>query len=890
MTLLRVSDRDSGDGTLPESAPPGVNGTLYRLAAQVQRMAILIILVAVVGTGVAAYYTAQHLVISTSTLDMISRDVQFRRNDMAMRAAFPNFVDPIAAVVEAETPEAAEAAAARLEDRLRQSATHLRRIARPGSGPYFEREGLLFLDPAELAELGDRLAAAQPLLAEMAREPNLRGLDALLETIAANPEAASGAELAALLDRMATTVRAVGEGRPRSLSWQALFSPETPSERGQYRRVLLIQPDFDEDAFKPAEPAMNEIRRLAREVGIGNADGTRLRLTGPAALDHEELESVELGGRLAGVLSLTLVSLLLIVGLRSWVLVLAAVGTLVVGLIWTAGFATLAVGRLNLISVAFAVLFVGLGIDFGIHLCLRYREEAIRLGDRTRAIRIATAAVGVALFLSAVSAAAGFYSFLPTDYLGLAELGLIAGSGMFIALGLSLTLLPALLTLLPFPGGGAVAEPRTSEDASSNILQRRSGLVLGLAIVVGLAGAALLPFLRFDFNPINLTDPSMPSVSTFLEMAADPESGVYTAEMLAEDLEAGRALEDRLEVLPEVGRVLTIESFVPDHQEEKLRIIADMALFLGPVVQTEPGKVELPPEQLREALRSLRTNAASLASRASGETAAAAERLAVALTDIGEAEADVALLARLNRSLAGNIPAAVAGLRTALGAEPVGMEDLPPELTQFWVTDDGRIRVKAWPARPLLSNREMEAFADAVLATAPTATGVPIVVSEAGAAVIDAFVEASLIALAAITLILAVALRRPSEVLMVLAPLVLAAILSGATTVALGLSLNFANVIALPLLLGLGVSSGIQLVVRRRQMSGDGDLMNSSTPRAVLFSALTTVASFGSLAISGHRGMMSMGLLLTIAIVWTLVATLIVLPALMHKLPGRTDA
>jgi len=867
-----------------------VNGTLYRLAAVVQRMAILIILVAIAVTGVAAYYTAQHLVISTSTLDMISRDVQFRRNDMALRAAFPNFVDPIVAVIEAETPEAAEAAAGRLQDRLQESATRLERIARPGSGPYFERQGLLFLDATELAELGDRLAAAQPLLAEMAQEPNLRGLDSLLETINANPQAAASDELASLLNRMAATVRSVGEGRPRSFSWQALFSPEAPTESGQYRRVVLIQPEFDEDALKPAEPAIDEIHRLAREVGIGHAGGTRLRLTGPAALDHEELESVELGGRLAAVLSLTLVSLLLIIGLRSWVLVLAAVGTLVIGLIWTAGFATLAVGRLNLISVAFAVLFVGLGIDFGIHLCLRYREEAIRHGDRRRAIRIAAAAVGVALFLSAVSAAAGFYSFLPTDYLGLAELGLIAGSGMFIALGLSLTLLPAILTLLPFSPGEADAKPQISKNTRQSILQRRSGTVLGLALAVGLAGVALLPLLRFDFNPINLTDPTMPSVSTFLELAADPDSGVYTAEVLAEDLDEARVLKERLEVLPEVGRVLTVESFVPDDQEEKLRIIEDMSLFLGPVVQTEPGKVELAPEQLREALRSLRTNAASLASRASGETAAAAERLAAALTDIGEAEADVDLLARLNRSLAGNIPAAVGGLRNALLAEPVGLQDLPPDLTQFWVAEDGRIRVEASPARPLLNNAEMEAFAGAVLATAPTATGVPIVVSEAGAAVIKAFVEASLIALAAIALILAVALRRPSEVLMVLAPLALAAILSGATTVALGLSLNFANVIALPLLLGLGVSSGIQLVVRRRQMAGSGDLMNSSTPRAVLFSALTTVASFGSLAISGHRGMMSMGLLLTIAIVWTLVATLIVLPALMHKLPRRTDA
>lgn len=876
---------------MPDTAPGSANAALYRLAEFVQRAAIPIVVAGIVLACLSAYYTARNLVVSTSTLDMISREVPFRQNDMALREAFPDYVDPIAVVIEARTPEAAETAAARLEARLREEAVNAERVARPGGGAYFERQGLLFLEMDELAELGDRLAAAQPLLAQLAQDPNLRGLNALLELIASRPEAAAGPELAALLDRMAGVARAAAEGQPDTLSWQSLFSPETPTSGGFYRRIVLIQPRFEETAFKPAEAAIEETRQLAAEAGIVPAEGLRLRLTGSAVLDHEELVSVEIGGRLAGVLSLTLVSLLLIVGLRSWALVLAAVGTLVVGLICTAGFATLAVGHLNLISVAFAVLFVGLGIDFGIHFCLRYREETGRKRDRHAALRIATVSVGAALFLSAVSAAAGFYSFLPTDYQGLAELGLIAGSGMFIALFLSLTLLPAMLSLLPLQVPQRPAGDETAKPPRSSILQRRSGTVLALATGLGLAGAALLPFLRFDFNPINLTDPSMPSVQTFLEMAADPEGGIYTAEALAADLPASRDLAARLAALPEVGRVLTVESFVPENQEEKLRLVDDMALFLGPVIGAPPGPAELDPEALRDAFEDLRRNAASLATAAEGDLAKAAERLAGALGDVGgDGAADIELLRRVDRSLAGNIPTAMQGLRSAMEARPVRLDDLPSDLTRFWVTSDGRYRVEASPARALVSNTEMEAFADAVLAVEPTATGVPIVVSRAGSAVIEAFVTASLIALVAISLILIVVLRRVSDLTLVLAPLALAAVLSGATAVVLGLTLNFANVIALPLLLGLGVSSGIHLVMRGREERDETVLMGSSTPRAVLFSALTTVASFGSLAVSGHRGMMSMGLLLTIAIAWTLVATLVVLPALMDRFRSRGRA
>jgi len=223
-------------------------------------------------------------------------------------------------------------------------------------------------------------------------------------------------------------------------------------------------------------------------------------------------------------------------------------------------------------------------------------------------------------------------------------------------------------------------------------------------------------------------------------------------------------------------------------------------------------------------------------------------------------------------------------LRLALEADRVELEDLPEDVRAQWLTADGQARVLVRPAWQIEDNGELRAFAQAILAEVPHATGTPIVVVEGGRAVVQAFEQASALALVLITILLAVVLRNLRDVILVLAPVALAAVLSAASAVLLGLSLNFANVIVLPLLLGLGVSGAIHVVMRERQQ---GDMVGSSTPRAVVFSGLTTIASFGSLALSDHLGLASMGQLLSIAIVWSLVCSLVVLPSMLALSAGQ---
>lgn len=248
---------------------------------------------------------------------------------------------------------------------------------------------------------------------------------------------------------------------------------------------------------------------------------------------------------------------------------------------------------------------------------------------------------------------------------------------------------------------------------------------------------------------------------------------------------------------------------------------------------------------------------------------------------------DPAQLAAFEQRLTAGLPALLDDLRNALQAGPVTLDDLPAGLRDQWLTADGRTRLMVRPAGGISDNEALGHFADAVHGVEPTATGTPVIITEAGRTVLAAFTQATVIAALAVLVLLAVVLRRVEDILLIFAPLLVAGLGVVATCVAFGLGFNFANLIALPLMFGLGVSGAVNLVMRQRLDGARFTLFGTSTPRAVVFSALTTVASCSSLILARHPGMRSMGILLTITIVWALFATMAVLPALLAWRRGR---
>ncbi len=859
----------------------------------------IVVLAALLSAAGLLWYAASSLTINTSTTDMLSAELPFRQNNVAVDAAFPQRSGTLIVVVEGPDSLASAEAARALALALKDQPGRFEDVFDLEGDPFFRRNGLLFLSPSELEAQADRLAAAQPLLAALLADPSLRGLQDLLSSALESGESPV-ASLEALLNRLAAVAEALPADPHARLSWEALLQDraETAADR---RRFLIVKPRADFATLTPVAGAVDAIEATVADLGLTETPGLRVRMTGEPLMLQDELESVRSGIGFVGLLSAVLVACVLFIGLRTWRLVVPILLTLAVGLCWTAGYAALAVGQLNLISVAFAVLFIGLSVDFGIHFALRYREvlglapeNTSEGGDVTAALRRSGALIGRPLLLCGLSSAIAFFAFLPTAYRGLSELGLIAGGGMFIALFANLTVLPALLRLWPIParplGRGPVAALGAWIHDQAG---RRAPVLLSLGLVLAVASVAALPQATFDDDPLNLRDPRSPSVATLLDLLADERLEPYEAEVLAPDLAAAEALATRLDAVPEVAAAVSLADFVPAAQDDKLAVIDEMALFLTPLFLPA---AEAPPADAPARRRAVADLTADLAA-APPALAAPATRLRAAL---GGLNGDPDALERLERAWLAGFAPQMDRLADALEAGPVALEDLPAGLAARYLAADGRALVDVRPRDDLRDPAARARFVDAVQAVVPTVSGPPVTIVAAGRAVIEAFAQASLLALAAIALLLLAVLRSFVDALMVLVPLLLAAAMMVAAGVVLDLPFNFANVIVLPLLLGLGVDSGIHSVMRAREerriragTAGAGGAPAAqaaglnSTPRAILLSALTTLASFGALGLSDHPGTASMGMLLTLAIAITLFCVLLMLPALLAVAEGR---
>ncbi|HUA55092.1 MAG TPA: MMPL family transporter, partial [Candidatus Sulfotelmatobacter sp.] len=648
----------------------------------------------------------------------------------------------------------------------------------------------------------------------------------------------------------------------------------------ELRRFVLAQPVLDYSALSPGAAAQAAVRAAVQELGLTPDHGVRVRQTGDVALDDEEFASVAQGAGVATVATLALVCVILFLALRSLRLIVAIIVTLLIGLAVTGGFAAITVGTLNLISIGFAVLFVGIAVDFSIQFSVRFRDARFHAGDLAAAMRRTARRVGAALTLAATTTALGFFSFLPTAFRGVSELGLIAGAGMLIALVANLTVLPALLALVRPPGEKAPVGFAWAAPADAWLIRNRRA-VMGVSAALAVTGIALAPRLDFDFNPLDLKDPKTESMSTLLDLMSDPNTTFYTVDVLTPSVEAATALVAKLDEVPEVEHAVAITSYVPKDQDQKLAVIQDAAMLLGPTLS--PPDIAPPPDaaQNAKALAAFLAKLEPIAGSAPPD--APARRLARALGAVA-AQSNPRALATLSDMLTGGLKQRLADLSLTLEAGPVTLGTLPPDLKRAWVAPDGQARVEVFPKGDTRHNDVIERFVAAVRAVAPDATGAPVSIQESARTIEHAFAVAGVTAIVVIAALLLISLRRLLDVALVLAPLLLAALLNLITCVVLPLPLNFANVIALPLLLGIGVAFDIYFVMNWR--AGLGGPLQSSTARAVLFSALTTTTAFGSLALSRHPGTASMGELLTLGLFYTVVCTLFVLPALLG--PVRT--
>lgn len=830
-------------------------------------------------TVVAVWYAAGNLGVNTDTANMIDASLTWRRHFNEFREAFPARDRNLLIVVDAATPAAADDYSAALLAELRRQPDLYGSILLAGEGEFFARNGLLYLPTDEVATLVDRIAAAQPLLGLLeARFDGAAVLDVARRTL--TEPAADAAELVPFYGRLAESIEAAAEGAPRPLAWSSLIAagPEPTS-----RRVIVLQPAFEFSRMQPAATAIEGIRAAVARLDANAEAPVTVRLTGSVAMEHEELASVSRGAGFGALATFALVGLVLYAAMRSWRLLTISLVTLVAGLALTAAFAAVAIGHLNLLSIAFVVLNVGLGSDYVIHVLLRYKE-LIANGQGTDDALVETMrGVGSSLVLCAVTTAAGFYSFIPTTFSGVSELGLIAGTGVFFGLFVSVTLLPALLKMF----GGASESSARASWINPRIfvpLNGRPRAVLGATVVAIVVTAAVLPWVEFDSNPIHLRDPESESVTTLLDLASRGEAPLLNLVAVAPDEATAEDWAARIRTLPEVRSVVTLANLVPQQQEEKLALLEDLELLLGPSFgNLEPAPAA--PTAVAQALAALGSAARNVA--AAKPLATAIEALEGRLAALPPAERD-ATFAALDSALTKGLPAELARLGAAMTAEPFGRAALPAALAERWQASDGRELIEISPRDDVSDNAAASRFIAAVHGVVPSATGAPVVYQEASATVVAAFERAFVYAFIMVTAIIWLVLRDLRDTLLVLVPILAAAVVTAGLTVLIDMPLNYANIIALPLLVGMGVDNGIHVVHRMRTDTA-AQLFETSTMHAVLASGLTTVASFGNLAFSSHVGTASMGILLALGLAASMAATLIALPAWLKLYggPGR---
>ncbi|MEZ5559868.1 MAG: MMPL family transporter [Pseudomonadales bacterium] len=849
-------------------------------------------------TLAAGWVAVSRFAMNSDLNALIRQDASWRADYERYQAAFPDLVHTVVVVVSGSSLEQVEATARTVEARIRARTDLFSSVSAPQNDPFFRRHALLYLTPEALDEMSDRLVEAQPVLTAVAEDPSLRGvLDLVREAV--TQEAGSGFDrIVRLLTGSADRLVA---GADPHISWTDEFF----GTDAIHYRLVALKGRSDFGVTLPDAAVMVALRELIS--GVQLSGDTRVELTGEVALAHEEIEAAVSGVQLAGWLSGALLLAVLVLGVRSAKIILLTVALLLVGSVWTAALAMLMVGEFNTLSIVFLVMFFGLGVDFAIHFSLRFQETvnaSQRAGVSYRdsllpGLTATTASVGGAIGLCTLTTAIGFLAFWPTAYRGLADLGVISSAGMAVAAFLTFTLLPAGFALMG-PIRPHVVDLPTGDRLVRALRAHPRAVLCGTALLT-IAAAWLAAGAHFDYSVLALKDPNAESVRTLKRLQAEDISNDYTLTLLS----SGPVPEPSLSGLAEVERVVVPADYVPQDQPDKLLVLQDLESVLWSAM--DPVEVAAPPDDAERAAALDALRAALAAALPPGAVAAAADAAPAPSTPDAAArsdslgQADLLALAEALDRLAQLPPQALGTweqgvlenlvdeldwLRGALLVDPVTLDDLPRSLRAQLVSPEGLQRSVILPAEDISEGTALRRFVEHVRDVAPHATGRPVIEWGVGAIVLDAFTQALLTAALAIFALLLVNFRSLRDALLILVPLVLAALFTLAMGVVLDLPLNMANIIVLPLIFGLGVDNGIH-VVDRFHGAGDVDhLLHSSTPRAVVLSSVTTIGTFAALALSPHRGTASIGMLLTAAVGLLLVCTVVLLPVLLERL-GR---
>ncbi|MEM7016643.1 MAG: MMPL family transporter, partial [Pseudomonadota bacterium] len=646
--------------------------TYTRLLASWMRFvhdnAWLVILTALMVTGLLGWYTAANVRINSDLPSLIKQDAQWRLDYDEIRAAFPQFVDNATIAVYGDSLSEVENTTEQLRDKLLAVDGMFEFVYAPQVDPFFKEHSLLFLEEDRLAEVIDQLAEMQPALTALSEDPSLRGLFDLLQTGLDNiddEELPSG--FTELLDIVAGASEDVVAGKSAKVAWGDQFLAEGEADDTQFR-LIYVKGKQNLDQALPHKEVMLKLREVVASLELPAGSSIKIGLTGEVPLAHEEIEAARNGAQQAGIVSLILLAIILGFGVRNWRVIFAIYASLLVGLVWTAAYAVAAVGEYNTLSIIFTVMFIGLGVDFTIHFCLRYQEALSRRAAGLPALAETSRSIGAAISLCGVTSAVGFAAFAPTEYVGLADLGVICAGGMIIALFCSFTLIPAIFAVIGAPT--AHRDEHTSELWFYKFWAQHGWQVAMVLGVLTLVAVLIASRSQFDYSVLALKDPKSDSMATHVVLQENHVRTDYTLSVLT-TLEEAPALSEKLKNLPVVEKVRVPADYIPDNQDEKLETLEDASLMLWsalfPTAQMTPPNEE---ERLQSVqVLYAKLNAVSDHPKMVGELKVALERLLATLKPMLAETNSSELATQLDNALVSEINEELDWLRAALQAE-----------------------------------------------------------------------------------------------------------------------------------------------------------------------------------------------------------------------------
>jgi len=879
-------------------------GRLFAFVAAYPRA---ILAVALVLSAVSVIYAKSSMSFLTGRDSLMPSNAPFQRDYRAYRDEFGD-QEEIVVVIESADAELSLRFGDLLQERLNKGTGLYREVFYPGGLPFFRKNGLLFMPIEEIKGLSRTLTLAAPVLKDLSAAPSVQTLFTSLTGqidgyLALPPDSAEAAQrlasLTFMLGALDTGFKGV-DGTSGTLSMDSFIKGsggKKPSmlESVGRQQVITILPVKDETSFVPAERAIKAVRgEVAALLKMPEFKSVQAGLTGVPVLEYEEMSTSQSDMETATMLSLLLTVLLLLVAFRGVLNVIAAMVSLVVALCLSIGYATLAVGHLNILSMAFAVMLIGLGIEYGIQVVLRY-QEGLKSGlSHSEAIDLGLSRNILAIVMAAATVALAFVTFAFTDFKGIAELGIIAAGGIVFCVISTFTVLPALLVLMaPYR-----KPPRpASSNGPSGIPHPLLSVVFArpwwiVAVTVSLAVLCALPLGRsgFDYNMMNLQAKGLESVNYAYKLMRSKENSGYFAVATARNpIEAGE-LTRKIEKLPAVDHVVSLLSFVPEEQEAKLKELAALQKVLEDV-RPLPYEEDLRVMELPAVFEGFRDRVSKLKIALEGRKAPEAGSVAGFLKTLDgffgslEKEKDknaLGMLREFQGSMFAQLPSKITALKESLEAAPIVAADVPEQLKRRFVGKNGKLLLQVAPKKEIFDREPLADFIAQVRTVVPNLTGEPVNVFESMNILRDAYLRAFAYAFAGIAVILLVTFRSFKFALLGLLPLVAGMLLMVGGMWLAGIRFNVANIIVMPLLLGVGVDSAIYIINRYRK-EGETPLqvVTSSAGVGVLLNALTILFSFGALMVARHQGVFSIGAVMSLGMTAVVAAFLLFLPALL---------